>query len=340
MMRTTTDLADYTQQIEALRAAGDFTNYALAVAKGVPPSQYPQRFAKAAVDLMTTGNSEGLQAASMQFVDLNAKRTLLGAMRGSWIPAPPFTAIASLSEEPDAVWVGEGQPAPVVRLDASSAPRTDATKLTMLIGLTKELADANDGRARAFIERRMLRVIQRGEDRQLLSDDAAVEHLRPAGLLHGLSPISSGPPGLDDTEGLWTAVRAGDPERPFYITSPRGAQYLAGANTDGTPTFPNASPLGTGSIAGVPLLTSPAAGNKLILVDAAMLAVFDEGVLPERADHAAVLMDDAASGGAAQLVSGWQTNTVFLRFTRFLNWVLAVDDAVAYLELPISGSPA
>ena len=35
---------------------------------------------------------------------------------------------------------------------------------------------------------------------------------------------------------------------------------------------------GTGDIAGVPLLTSPAAGNRVVLVDAGKLAVTDLGL--------------------------------------------------------------
>ena len=41
----------------------------------------------------------------------------------------------------------------------------------------------------------------------------------------------------------------------------------------------------------------------------------------------------------ASVVSGWQTDTVFMKFTRHLWWVLAADDAIGYVELPILVSP-
>ena len=199
---------------------------------------------------------------------------------------------------------------------------------------------STDPRARRLIEQRMVRRLRRGEDRKLLDDQAAVAHVRPAGLLFGLSPLGGGSPAsLADLEGLWAAVSGGDATAPFYICSPRGAMYLASRNSDGTPAFPDAGPLG-GSLAGVPLLTSPAAGAKLILVDAAVVAVADDGLTVERSVNAAVQQDDAPVAGATTLVSGLQTGTVFLRFTRFVSWLLTAADGVGFIELPIAGSPA
>lgn len=69
------------------------------------------------------------------------------------------------------------------------------------------------------------------------------------------------------------------------------------------------------------------------------MAVTDEGVQIGRAEEAAVHMDSAPSS-PAQLVSGFQTHTVFMRFIRYLSWTLLTADCVAFLELPIDGSPA
>ena len=54
---------------------------------------------------------------------------------------------------------------------------------------------------------------------------------------------------------------------------------------------------------------------------------------------AAVTMADEPSVPAT-MVSGWQTNTLFLRFVRSLNWTLAADGAINYIELPIVVSPS
>jgi hypothetical protein len=46
------------------------------------------------------------------------------------------------------------------------------------------------------------------------------------------------------------------------------------------------------SIGGVPQLVAPAAGSKLILVDAASLVVVDDGVLVDTSDVEAIQLDD------------------------------------------------
>ena len=50
----------------------------------------------------------------------------------------------------------------------------------------------------------------------------------------------------------------------------------------------------------------------------------------------AVLMDDAPRM-PSNFVSIWQTDSIALRFTRWLNWGLAGDDAVAYPRADGSG---
>jgi hypothetical protein len=135
-------------------------------------------------------------------------------------------------------------------------------------------------------------------------------------------------------------VREGDAERPVIIMAPRAAVHLATLTTlDGAPLFPNLGPLG-GTIMGVPVLTTPAAGNKVILIDASCLIVTDEGLLIDRTEHASVELSDSPSSPST-LVSGFQGNLALLKVTRYLHWTFTAADAVAYLELTdLASSPA
>ena len=116
----------------------------------------------------------------------------------------------------------------------------DATKFAVLIGLAREVVRSADPRARALIERVLMRALRLAEDRELLSTSAAVAHERPAGLLNGVSPVSGGSPDAEDVEALLGAVRNGEPDRPFFIASLRGAAYLASLRSSGVPIFPAA----------------------------------------------------------------------------------------------------
>jgi hypothetical protein len=61
--------------------------------------------------------------------------------------------------------------------------------------------------------------------------------------------------------------------------------------------------------------------------------------------HAAIEMSDnptnnSATPTATSLVSAFQANAGVLRVVRYLSWVTLTEDAVAFVELPIGGSPA
>jgi hypothetical protein len=139
-------------------------------------------------------------------------------------------------------------------------------------------------------------------------------------------------------EALWKDVRDGDPDRPHFVLSARAAMYLHALHEDGAPLFPHVGPMG-GTIATVPAVINAAAGNKLILIDAAHIAVSDDGLLVDVANAASVALDDAPSSPAS-LTSVWQSNTSFIRMTRLINWTTTADDAVGVIELPLDGSPA
>jgi hypothetical protein len=159
--------------------------------------------------------------------------------------------------------------------------------------------------------------------------------------LFGVTATGGGSPSslARDLEALWTDVSYGDLDRATWITSPRAAMHLATLHEDGAPIFPDIGPLG-GTIAGVPVITSAAAGNRLILLDASRLVVTDEGLLVDASDIAAVQMDDSPSESPSNMVSAFQTNTIFLRFTPFLDWRLQGDNSIGFIELDLDNSPA
>ena len=301
-------------------------------------------FAKGAVTQIGTGDLSPLQRASRPFVGLVQRQTALGQM--PVVNVPPYISLSALTNAPTASWRAEGNAIPVGRMDFT-ARTSDETSYAVMLCVSQEVLRATDDRAVSVLEAAMLRALRRSENRLLFSADAAVLHERPAGLLAGLSPISSGSPQdlVADIRSLWASVRDGDPDKPVFVLSPAAALYLATLRVSADELmFPSLGPLG-GSIFGVPALTTAAADHHLILVDASQLAVVDHGLLVESAKYASVEMSDtpansAAAGQGANLVSAFQTDVAFLRLIRYLWWTLVTDDAVGFIELPLFGSPA
>ena len=79
---------------------------------------------------------------------------------------------------------------------------------------------------------------------------------------------------------------------------------------------------------------SPAAANRLILIDAAQIASYDGGLEVETSINAAIEMSDDPSDGAAARVSAFQTNITVLKLLKFTNWQNLASDAVGFLTLP------
>ena len=236
-------------------------------------------------------------------------------------------------------FVAEGSPMPAGHLDSANVQGRVA-KLGMILGRRSRVAALGRIDRDKLFEAHLRRVIRDGEDTALLGTAAAVAGTRPAGLLNGKTGEGGGSPLsiADDVADLWRAVRDGEPDRPYFITSGAGAMYLAShRQTDGSATFPNVSAVGGGSIAGVPQLVSKAAGAKLILVDASAIGVTDGGLVLDASQYASVELDSAPVGDASAVIrSGFQGNLSFLKIVRYIHWVLAYSDGVAYIDLPIA----
>ena len=103
---------------------------------------------------------------------------------------------------------------------------------------------------------------------------------------------------------------------------------------------PALDPTTGGTLFGAPVILSRAAGANVVLVDASQIGVADGGYEVVQSSQAAVSLSDAPSSPAT-LVSAFQVNSVFLRFTKPLAWAKASDDSVGFLTLAeLAGSPA
>jgi hypothetical protein len=116
----------------------------------------------------------------------------------------------------------------------------------------------------------------------------------------------------------------------------------------GEPFYPTVTPFG-GTFMGYPLIVSLSSmqvgspvtneGNLLVLVHAPSIAMADEGGLTiDASEEAAIQMLDnptntsTGSTTATTMVSMFQTNSVALRATRFINWKKRRTFAVQYIK--------
>ena len=337
-METIPRLGAFTQKLENEKLRTVYIDYLKALGLRLPFEDYPAAIRKSSVSAIVLPTDPGVAAGAAAFVERLQATTVLGQLDA--VRVPVNTPIFNITPEADGAWLQDGSKMPLASLSLATA-RTSAAAIVSMIALTVEALRTSG----AYLERRALSVLRHSENAFALDTTAATTGLRPAGLLSAAPSISGGSPdGIGEAvSNLIAFVSNGAAAAPAFVASPRGIAYLAllrdGA---GSALFPNLSVVTGGTLLGIKMISAPEAGNRLVLIDGATVAVSDDGLEIVASENAAVQMDNAASGsGATAVVSGWQTNTAFLRATRRITWKTLSDDGVAYLELDaLNGSPS
>jgi hypothetical protein len=268
-----------------------------------------------------------------EFLALSKRSRILPQLVGK-VDLIPFVGTPVVSTTGGVTFTAEGSPLPAQRFDTDPVYGRPA-RLGVIAVLTKELARSSDEKAVSTCERVLNQTLVHAENAMFVSDIARVAGITPGGILAGVTAGSGSP---DDVWSLWDQVSGGSPMKPYFITSSRAAMFLLTGATPGSIFSTLDATLG-GSIGGVPVILSAEAGNKLILLDAAMLGAVDGDLDVKASESGAIQMDDDPLAPSA-LVSLWQSNSIALRLVRNLDYLLATDDAVAFVEVAISGSPA
>jgi hypothetical protein len=257
------------------------------------------------------------------------------------VAVPSNRLLPVVPEDPEPTWATEGAAVPLARLTSTNL-FTASQYYVLMLAYLKELLRIGGARGASLIFSRSVRAIARADGTVFFSDSAA-SAAQPAGILWNRTAVGSGSPGdlADDLEAAVAYVSDGDAFAPVVIVSPRGAAFL---NASGINAFRDLGITG-GTVAGAPAIVSRAAADKLILIDASELAITDDGVDIRQSQNAAIQMDDTPTNNsvtptATQVVSAFQTGAVVLRYTRYLSWKLLREDAAAFIQLPIGGSPA
>ena len=130
------------------------------------------------------------------------------------------------------VFVEEGKPAPNVQWNfAASTVLGPVRKILMLAAVTEELENCTPEAASAVIGRVLADVANRGIDTAAFGTGAA-DTVKPAGLLHNVTPIAAATAGVDamtnDLGNLAGAIGATgiDASNVVYVAGPREAQII------------------------------------------------------------------------------------------------------------------
>lgn len=229
---------------------------------------------------------------------------------------------------PQAAWVGEGQPIPVVQGVSSAGVTVEPYKLATILPMTNELVRGSN--AEAVMRQVLLENVGPTLDAAMFSAAAAVPGGRPAGILNGVSALTA-------TAGGGTAAMVGDLKQlaaalapvaggsePVLVASPPQAASLAQLPRDPWPVYVSA--------------TLPA-GTIVALAVGALATCVESPRIEARPDtvHMDTTPSDISVAGAPPTVayptrSLWQADSIGIRFILPATWARRSSAAVAWIS--------
>lgn len=313
--------------------------------------------AVAAGDTTTSGWASELvynQNLSSAFLEYLRPMTIIGKIQGM-TPVPFNVRWGTQTGGSTGYWVGQGAPVPVSKLTVG-ADSLGIAKAAGLVVLDKELMMSSNPSAEVLVRNDLAKTISQFLDVQFIAPDyAAVANVSPASITNGVEPqAATGTAAANlrtDAQNLFATFDTNHVEGAgfVWITTPKVARAISMMLTSlGEPLYPTVTPFG-GTFMGYPLIVSGSSlqvgspvtgeGNLLVLCHAPDIAMADEGgITIDASEEAAIQMLDnptntsTGSTTATSMVSMFQTNSVALRATRFINWKKRRSFAVAYIK--------
>jgi hypothetical protein len=222
---------------------------------------------------------------------------------------------------PLADFVGENAPIPVVQGVSSIQATLTPSKLAVIVVLSRETIESSN--AEALVRTALLESTGPALDRRLFDSNAAVADLRPAGLLHNITPLtpSTNPGGksdamLDDLEALLASVAPVAGNSEIVVIAAPGQAVSIGLRT--LQSFERA----------VLTSNSLAPGTVIAVAVRALVAATGDTPQIDTTRSASLQMNDSPTGDlmtGGHVIAAFQTDTIGLRLRWPLSW--AVRDA-------------
>jgi HK97 family phage major capsid protein len=305
------------------------------------------RALKAAMGAMNTEDESALLGqVGTDYAEFLRPQTIIGRLSGL-VRVPFETRLVAQSGGATAYWVGEQQPKPVT-LAEFSGDTMPVAKVAAISVVTEELAKSSAPSAESALSRDLNRAGAAAMDAAFIDPaNAGIPGVMPASITNGEpSFVSSGGSVANIDEDLAALIQSlvdagSDLTFAAWVMLPRTAIYLSRlrGTTDGAPSYPFITAKG-GNLMGLPVVTSgnvPVSGSSgspssIVLLDAAQIAIADDGESGlSVTTQATVQMETTPETGAARQVSLWQNNLVGLRAERMVNWKRRQAGVVASL---------
>lgn len=272
-----------------------------------------------------------------EFVEMLRAATVFEQLNG--FRAVPFNSkIPSQLTGGTAAWVGEGAPKPLTNPTYGEVEIKEH-KLAAITVYTQELMRRSDPAVDILVRDDLIEASKTLIDNTFL-DATAASTTRPAGVVNGvtMTPNTGVTAAAYEADLLtlintFVAANLSLDGAFFLMSETRAAQISLLRDALGNTYFQGMALRGTRTLLGIPVITSQAVGNKIILVKTSEILLAQDGGVDVSYSDQATLVD----GGTTHHL--WQENKFAVRVEKFITWAKRRPIAAAFLDYTTTPTP-
>ncbi|WP_180114954.1 phage major capsid protein [Acinetobacter sp. YH12063] len=270
-----------------------------------------------------------------EFVDMLRAATVFDQLTG-FRNVPFNSKIPSQLTGGTAAWVGEGAAKPLTNPTYGEVEIKEH-KLAAITVYTQELMRRSDPAVDVLVRDDLIEASKTLIDNTFL-DTVAASTTRPAGVLNGVvaTPNTGTTAAAYEADLLalinsFVTANLSLDGSYFLMSETRAAQISLLRDALGNSYFTGMALRGTRTLMGIPVITSQAVGDKIILVKTSEILLAQDGGVDVSYSDQATLVD----GGTTHHL--WQENKFAVRVEKFITWAKRRPIAAAFLNYATGG---
>ena len=273
---------------------------------------------------------------SNEFIELVRKQTVVDKLAAQMRQVPFNVKIPQQTAAGTVGWVGEAQMKPVGNPQFSNVTMTFA-KIAGIVLLSDELIRFSNPKADMLVRDDLVATTAQFIDAQFFDPTKAEAAESPASVLNGVTPITSTGTTADKIEAdmntlIAQMVDAGiSLEGAYWVMGETRAMTISGLRDPlGRPFFDGMTLTGQRTLKGLPVLTSGAAADKIVLIVPSQILLADDGQIDFSVSNEATI--NMGTTEAPNLVNLFQNNLTAIRGERYIRWKKRHVAAAGYIK--------
>lgn len=253
-----------------------------------------------------------------EFVEMLRAATIFDKLKG-FRNVPFNSVIPSQTSAGAAAWVGEGAVKPVTN-PVFGEVEIKEHKLAAITVYTQELMRRSDPAVDVLVRDDLIAACATLVDATFV-DAAATSAVRPAGILNGVTAISSTGTTASHYEAdllslinAFVAANLSLDGSYLLMSETRAAQISLLRDALGNSYFNGMTLRGERTLMGIPVITSQSVGNKIILVKTSEILLAQDGGVDVSYSDQATIVDGTTTHNL------WQQNKFAVRVEKFITW--------------------